>query len=293
MFDMEYFIHLIILINIYIILTTCTNLLVGQLNLLSLGQAAFYGLGAYLSAFALMSLHFPMLLTILFTMVGTGMLSLIIALPSLRLKGDYFVLATLGFQLLVFSILYNWVPVTKGPYGIPGIPAPSILNLIQISGNYAFLILSTILMLLIIFVFRRLINSPFGRILKGIRDDELSVKSLGKNVTLYKTQAFIISSSFISVAGFLYATYVSYIDPTSFNLDEAIFILSALIIGGTGNIKGPVIGGIVIILLPELLRFIGLPDAVAANMRQIIYGLSLILLMRFRSQGIAGNYVIK
>ena len=290
---MEYVIHLIILINIYIILTTSSNLLVGLTNLLSLGQAALYGIGAYLSVLALMVFHWPLIPTLLFSMIITSLLSLLLAWPSLRLKGDYFVLATLGFQLIVFTILYNWVSVTRGPYGIPGIPAPKLLNNIEISGLWAFFVLSLVLVVVVVFLFHNLIHSPFGRALKGIRDDELSMQALGKNVTALKIQAFVISSAFIAISGFLYATYVSYIDPTSFNLDESIFILSALIVGGLGNIRGPVIGALVVILLPEALRFIGLPDSVAANIRQIIYGLALIVLMRFRPQGIAGNYAIK
>jgi branched-chain amino acid transport system permease protein len=290
---MEYVIHLIILINIYIILTTSSNLLVGLTNLLSLGQAALYGIGAYLSVLALMVFHWPLIPTLLFSMIITSLLSLLLAWPSLRLKGDYFLLATLGFQLIVFTILYNWVSVTRGPYGIPGIPAPKLLNNIEISGLWAFFVLSLVLVVVVVFLFHNLIHSPFGRALKGIRDDELSMQALGKNVTALKIQAFVISSAFIAISGFLYATYVSYIDPTSFNLDESFFILSALIVGGLGNIRGPVIGALVVILLPEALRFIGLPDSVAANMRQIIYGLALIVLMRFRPQGIAGNYSIK
>ncbi len=290
---MDYFIHIIILINIYVILATSTNLLVGLGNMLSLGQAAFYGVGAYLSVAALMVFNWPLLPALLFAMIGTGIISLIIAYPSLRLKGDYFVLATLGFQLIVFTVLYNWVSVTRGPFGISGIPSPRLWSGLDVSGLWPFLILSSSFSILVVLVFTGLIYSPFGRALRGIRDDELSMKALGKNVTSFKIQAFFISSAFIALAGFLYATYVSYIDPTSFTLDESIFILSALIVGGLGNIKGPVIGALFVVILPEALRFVGLPDSIAANLRQIIYGLALIILMNYRPQGLAGNYSIK
>lgn len=290
---MDYILHLVILINIYVIITTSTNLMVGLVNMLSLGQAAFYGIGAYLSVLALMVFNLPLIPALLFAMAGTGLLSLLIAYPSLRLKGDYFVLATLGFQLIVFTVLYNWISVTRGPFGIPGIPSPKLFGVIQISGLWSYLALSSVLVVLVVFLFYHLIHSPFGRALRGVRDDELSMKALGKNVTALKIQAFAISSSFIAIAGFLYATYVSYIDPTSFNLDESIFILSAVIVGGLGNVRGPVVGALLIILLPEALRFIGLPDSIAANLRQIIYGLALILLMRYRPQGLAGTYAIK
>lgn len=290
---MDYILHLIILINIYVIITTSTNLMVGLVNMLSLGQAAFYGIGAYLSVLALMVFNLPLIPALLYAMAGTGLISLLIAFPSLRLKGDYFVLATLGFQLIVFTVLYNWISVTRGPFGIPGIPSPQLFGAIQISGLWSYLVLSSVLALVVVILLYHLIHSPFGRALRGVRDDELSMKALGKNVTALKIQAFAISSSFIAIAGFLYATYVSYIDPTSFNLDESIFILSAVIVGGLGNVRGPVVGALLIILLPEALRFIGLPDSIAANLRQIIYGLALILLMRYRPQGLAGTYAIK
>jgi len=290
---MNYIFHIVIMINIYIILCVSTNLLVGMTNLLSLGQAAFYGIGAYIAVLSLMILNLPMIPTILLVMIGTAIASLLIAYPSLRLKGDYFVLATLGFQLIFFTILYNWVSVTRGPYGIPGIPSPKLFGIISISGLIPFLILSSIFSVLIVFIFFKLVHSPFGRVLKGIRDDEIAVLSLGRNVTSFKIWAFVISSAFIGIGGFIYATYVSYIDPTSFNLDEAIFILAALLIGGTGNIKGPVVGAVFVVVLPELLRFVGFPDSVAANLRQIVYGLTLIILMRYRPQGLAGDYKLQ
>ena len=290
---MDYIFHIIIMINIYIILTTSTNLLVGMTNLLSLGQAALYGIGAYLAVLALMVLNLSLIPALIFVIIGTFLVSLLIAYPSLRLRGDYFVLATLGFQLIVYTILYNWVDVTRGPYGIPGIPSPALFGDIVISGIIPFLILSTILSVSIILIFYKLIYSPFGRALKAVRDDELSTQAIGRNVTSLKIWAFVVSSGFIGISGLLYASYVSYIDPTSFNLDEAIFILSAVIIGGTGNIKGPVIGSIFVVVLPELLRFVGLPDSVAANLRQIIYGLMIIVLMRLRPQGLAGEYALR
>ncbi len=290
---MNYIFHIIIIINIYIILTVSTNLLVGMANLISLAQAAFYGFGAYLGVLALMILKLPMIPTIFFVMFFTALLSLIIAFPSLRLKGDYFILATLGFQLIVFTVLYNWISVTRGPYGIPGIPAPKLIGIIPVSGIIPFLVLSSILAGFVIFIFYKLVHSPFGRVLKGLRDDEIAVKSLGRNVTNYKILTFAISSAFIGIAGFIYASYVTYIDPTSFNLDEAIFILAAVLIGGTGNIKGPVVGAIFVVILPELLRFVGFPSSIAANLRQIVYGLALIILMRYRPQGIAGEYKLQ
>lgn len=290
---MEYLFHIIIMINIYVMLVLSANLTIGMANLLSMCQAAFYGIGAYIGTFFLMQFNLPFVVVALAVMLFTSAFSLLVSYASVRLKGDYFVIATMGFQMIVYTILYNWTDVTRGPYGIPGIPGVKLFGAIEISGVYAYLILSLVLALLVVFFCYRLVKSPFGRVLNAIRADEVTVQSLGRNTSAFKSWAFFISASIAGLAGTVYASYVSYIDPTSFTLDESIFILSALFIGGIGNTKGPILGALFVVLLPELLRFVGLPDSVAANLRQIIYGLALILVMYFRPQGLWGKTVMK
>lgn len=265
------------------------NLLTGLANLISLGQAAFYGIGAYISALVLVKLNLTFLPAIIIAMSVTAIIGLMMGFISLRLSGDYFILATLGFQIIIYSVLYNWVELTNGPYGIHGIPEPDILGY-KIKGVYGFLILSTFLCGFVIILFYKLIHSPFGRNLKAMRDDEISLMILGRNTTALKIQAFVISSGFTAISGFLYAGYISYIDPTSFTLEESLFILSALVIGGAGTIRGSIIGAVFVIVLPEILRFVGMPSAMAANLRLIIYGMILCVLMYYRPQGIAGDY---
>lgn len=291
---MEYILHVIIMLNIYILLVLSANLPIGMANLLTMCQAAFYGIGAYISAFFLMQFDLPFIGIMLIVMILTGLFSYTVSFASVRLKGDYFILATLGFQMIVYTVLYNWTDVTRGPYGIPGIPGIKLLGLWDISGNiWGYFIVSTIISFVVICLFQKLKKSPYGRILKAIRDDELSVKALGRDTAQIKSWAFFLSASLTGLAGLIYASYVSYIDPTSFTLDESIFIVSALFIGGTGNVKGPVTGALFVILLPEILRFVGMPDTVAANMRQIIYGLALVLVMYFRPQGISGENIVR
>jgi branched-chain amino acid transport system permease protein len=290
---MEYILHIVIMLNIYILLVLSTNLPVGLANLLSICQAAFYGIGAYFSAYFLIQFHLPFTVVALIVMVLTGLCSLVVSFASVKLKGDYFVLATLAFQMIVFTILYNWTNVTRGPYGIPGIPSVKLLRIWKVTGVYGYFILTTILSLIVILLFKNLKSSPFGRVLTAIRSDELTVSSLGRSPIRFKTYAFFISAAFSGLAGLIYASYISYIDPTSFTIDESIFILTALFIGGIGNIKGPVAGALFVIVLPEILRFVGFPDAVAANLRQIIYGLALVLVMFYRPQGLWGKIVLK
>lgn len=290
---MEYVFHIIIMLNIYIMLTLSANLTIGMANLLTMCQAAFYGIGAYIGTFFLLQFNLPFVVIAFAVMLLTGLFSWLVSYASVRLKGDYFVIATMGFQLIVYTILYNWTDVTRGPYGIPGIPGIKLLGLFELSGVYAYFALSLVVAAIVVLVFYRLVKSPFGRTLNAIRADETMVQALGRNTVAFKAWAFFISAAVAGLAGVIYASYVSYIDPTSFTLDESIFILSALFIGGIGNIKGPILGALFVVLLPELLRFVGLPDSVAANLRQIIYGLALILVMYFRPQGLWGKTILK
>lgn len=290
---MEYWLHIVIMLNIYVLLVLAANLPTGLSNLLSVGQAAFYGIGAYLSAWLLLQFQLPLVVVALIVMAITGLCSLLVSFASIKLKGDYFVLATLAFQMIVFTVLYNWTDVTRGPYGISGIPSIRLFGLWKISGVYGYFVLSTVLAILVAYLFHYLKTSPFGRILTAIRDDELTVAASGRNPARFKTFAFFISAAFSGLAGLLYASYISYIDPTSFTIDESIFILTALFIGGIGNISGPVAGAAFVVLLPEALRFVGLPDAMAANLRQIIYGLALVGVMFYRPQGLCGKIVLR
>jgi len=265
------------------------NLPVGYAGLLSLAQAAFYGIGAYAVTLFMMQAGINFFAAVVLAVILSAVLSVFVSYPAIRLKGDYFILASLAFQIIVFTILYNWIDLTRGPYGIPGIPRPELFGIV-FDSLPKFFALSGTISIGILLATKRLYSSPFGLVLKAIREDELSAISIGKNVRKFKVLAFAISGGLAAISGALYASYVTYIDPTSFTLDESIFILSIVMVGGSGNLRGPVTGTLLMILLPEGLRFLGIPDSVAPNLRQIIYALVLILLMRFRPQGLAGEY---
>lgn len=292
---MDYLLHIAIMANIYIILVLAANLPAGMSGLMSLCQGAFYGLGAYFGAFFLLRTGLPFLVVAIAVMFFVGVSSLLVSIASVRLKGDYFVLASLGFQMIIFTILYNWVDITRGPYGISGIPGVQLIGagIGKLSGIYAYFILTTVLAVCAIALFLHLKRSPFGRLLRALRDDEHVLVVLGRDPARIKFQSFFISAAFSALAGLLYAAYIGYIDPTSFTLDESIFILCALFIGGIGNVRGPVLGAVFVVVLPEILRFVGLPDALAANLRQVIYGLILILIMYYRPQGLQGEIKLK
>lgn len=287
---MELLLHIGIMLCIYVILVLSTNLTVGIANLLTMCQAAFYGIGAYIGTFCLMRFNLPFVVIALLVMVVTGLTSMLISYASVKLKGDYFILGTLGFQMIVYTILYNWVKVTRGPHGISGIPGIKLFGVWSIEGIYAYFVFTVVLAVVVVWIFSRVQHSPYGRMLKAIRTDELSAQSLGRNTTHLKAWAFFISAAFAGLAGLVYASYVNYIDPSSFTLDESIFIITALFIGGIGSrVWGSVLGAAFVVILPELLRFVGLPDVVAANLRQVIYGLCLIVLMFLKPQGLVGD----
>lgn len=289
---MTYLLHIFILIGIYVIVSQSLNLISGYTGLLSIAHAGFYGIGAYVAA--LMALHWQtnFLLNMACAAGLAGLLGLVVAVPSLRLRGDYFVIATFAFQIIAFSVMNNWGSVTAGPLGLPGIPRPEILGF-TFTTHVHFLILVGIFAILAFLFLNRLVHSPYGRVLRAIREDEVFPQSLGKNVTHFKVSVFVIGAAIASIGGALYAHYITFIDPTSFTINESIFILAIVIIGGSGNLVGSIVGATVLIMVPEFLRFVGMPSSIAANMRQILYGGLLVLFMMFMPEGFVGEYAFK
>ena len=289
---MDFVFHIMILVCIYAVLSISLDLIAGHAGLISLAQAAFYGLGAYTSALMTTRIGASFSFGIFAGMVVATLISFIVSVPSLRLRDDYFVLATFAFQMVIVSVLNNCINVTRGPLGVPGIPEPIIFG-ITIQYRGAFLLLSATAAVAAYIVCAYVSRSPFGRVLRAIREDEMVAKSAGKNTVRFKIFVFAIGSALAALAGSLYAHYVTYIDPSSFTVMESILVLSMVIIGGAGSLWGPAVGAVVLVVLPEILRFIGLPSSVAANVRQIIYGGLLVAFMMWRPQGLLGKYAFR
>ena len=281
---MEYLLHLFILVGIYVMLAQSLNLSAGFGGMISLAHAGFYGMGAYTAALLSVNYQTPFLLALPVAMLLSGALALVVSAIALRTVDDYFIICTLGIQVVVFSLMNNWMSLTRGPLGIPGIPSISLFG-IAIESKWAFLLLTLVFVALVFFFLKKLTNSAFGRTLRALSEDEIFAQSLGKNVYLAKVIAFTIGAMIAAIPGALYAHYISYIDPTSFTVDESIFILSIVIIGGMRNLWGSVAAAAFLVFLPEVLRFVGMPNSIAANMRQIIYGGVLIFMMFKYSRG--------
>lgn len=289
---MEYIFHILIITEIYIILTLSLNLILGYTGLPAFGHIAFAAIGAYTSSLLALNFGISPWIGLPIGAFGAALGGLIIGFPSIRLKGDYFALATFGFGLIVYSIVKNWVELTRGPMGLPGIPGFTLLG-ISLDSVFSYFPLTTILMLFTYFIIKRIVNSPFGRILQAIREDEIGALAMGKNVNKYKLIVFIIGAFFAGIAGSLYAHYITFIDPSSFTAMESIVIVLMVVFGGMGNLEGSILGATILVIFPEFLRFVGLPSSVAAPLRQMLYGLLLILLMLKRPQGLIGKYRFK
>lgn len=285
----QYGLDLLTLILIYATAAVSLDLLVGYTGMLSLSQAAFFGIGAYTSALLATCLGAPFILSVVAGAAVGAILSMFASLPSARLRGDYFFLSTLAFQMIMFGIFNNCTELTGGPTGIPGIPRPVIFGW-RVDSPWEFAVMSGLLACFAYWVVRRLTTHPFGRVLRAIREDEIVANALGKNTLRFKITAFALSAAMMAAAGSLYAHYMTYIDPTGFTAMESILMLSMVIIGGAGSSWGPVLGAMVLVSMPEAMRFVGLPSSVAANLRQILYGCLLLVFMRWRPQGFLGEY---
>jgi len=289
---MEYLLHILVIAGIYIILTISLNLIVGYTGLPALGHVAFSCIGAYTSSLLALNMGLSPWLGLVIGACVAALSGVIIGYPAVRLKGDYLALATFGLGVIIYSIAKNWVSLTRGPMGLPGIPGLSVFGY-QLSEIWSYLLLVLVFVVITIFIINRIVSSPFGRILRSIREDEIASQALGKDIVKHKLLVFVIGAFFAGIAGSLYAHYITFIDPSSFTVMESITILLMVIFGGMGSIQGSIVGAVILVVFPELLRFIGMPSSIAAPMRQMIYGLLLVVLMLKRPQGIMGAYRLK
>jgi branched-chain amino acid transport system permease protein len=283
-----YIAHYLVMVGIYTILAVSLNLLVGYAGIFSLAHAAVYGIGAYASALVALKLGLGFWGGLVVAAVAGAFAAALVGIPSLRVAGDYYIVASFGLQVVILTVFMNWTDLTNGHAGLAGIPRPRVFGLV-IDNPFKYVVLSLALAALTYAICRRLTGSAFGRTLRAVREDEIAAQATGKNVVLVKIVITTISSALGALGGSLYAHYITYINPSSFTLEESIFIVSLVILGGTERLAGPVVGAFVLLAVPEALKFLAIPDTVAAPMRQILYGGLLILFMFVRPEGILGR----
>jgi branched-chain amino acid transport system permease protein len=262
-----------------VILALGLQLLVGMAGLLSLGQAAFYGLGAYVSAALTLQFGVPFLVAFLLAGVAAAGSSLLLV-PIVKLQGSSLAVATLGFNIIIYLILLNEEWATGGSFGMMNVPAPSIFGY-TFTSDRAMYWLCLLVATVVYLAMDRLVHSRFGRALKAISQDEDAARACGISINLYKSKCFLVAAFAAGIAGSLYAHQARYLNPNDFAFNKSIDILIMVVIGGMGSLPGAVIGALVVVLLPEYLRSSG-------EFRLILFGALVVVLMGFSRGGIAG-----
>ncbi|MGE3876962.1 MAG: branched-chain amino acid ABC transporter permease [Parvibaculaceae bacterium] len=287
---MDYALSIVILLAIYMVLASSLNVVLGHGGLLSLCHAGFYAIGAYAAALTGINFGWSFLATAAAAITITALIASLLAIPLLKLRGDYFILGSLGFQIIIIDIIYNSDWLTNGAVGLSRIPRPRIFGF-EVATHLEYALLYVAVALIVIAVIHYFTTSPFGSALNAVREDEVAATALGKNVRSIRIRAFAISAAGAGLAGALYAHYVTYIDPTSFTFTESVYILSLVIVGGVATTRGPILGALLLVAVPELLRFVGFSSNIDSNLRALLYGLLLIVFAFARPSGIAGRNV--
>lgn len=280
----DYWLRVAVMIGLYIILASSLNLINGYTGQFNIGQAGFYCIGAYTAAILATRYHLSFWLLLPLSGLIAALFSVLIGLATLRLKGIYFSMTTLGFSEIIRLTVLNWTSLTRGPMGIPGIPLPELFGF-QITSNRHFYYVVLFLTGIMLFLAKRAISSRIGRAWIAIREDEDAARAMGVETFKYKLYNLMFGTFWAGVAGCFYAFFTSFISADSFTLDEGFSILAMVLVGGQGNLIGPVIGAASLTILPEIFRNM-------AQLRLIIFGAAILIMIYLRPQGLAGSSIL-
>jgi len=271
------------------ILALTLNFIMGYAGIYSLAHTIFFGIGAYTAAYLALNVTDSLPISMLAAFSLSAVVSMALALPALRVRGEYFVAASLGLQVIGVTIFAEWKSVTGGLGGMIGIPRPKLFGYV-FNDDTAFLILSVVVLLAVLGILSLLVRGSFGRSLMAIRDSESAAQAYGKHVNAVKTLSVAISSGLAAIAGVLYTFYMSFINVEGFTLETSILLMAMVIIGGTGTLLGPVAGAALLMTLPAALTYLPfLPPGELGAIQQIVYGAAMVLLMIFRPGGLVGG----
>jgi len=276
-----YHLHVLIMAGIFAILALSLNVLLGYTGQLSLGHAAFFGIGAYTSALlSLPPLEWSFWLALPAAALAAGIAGWAIGRLALKLRGAYFVLVTISFAGVISLVSINWMQLTNGPLGLPGVPAPTLGPwTLRTKSSYWYLVLAATA--LVYLVCRRLIRSRIGRAFVALRENEPLAESVGIDGTRYLVLAAVVSAAMAGVGGSLYAHYTRFVSPEVFLFSYTVTMVIMVIAGGQGTLAGPIVGALLFTVLPEALR-----EAVAWQWQMLAYGIVLILCVFFLPRGI-------
>lgn len=284
----QFLINLVIMSAIVATVASALNLLIGYTGVFSIAHAIFYGVGGYTTA--VVSLRWgssSLLLAFAASVAVSLVVSVLLALPAARVTGEYFVVASLAFEVVGFSVFSQWTEVTGGAAGLVGVPRASLLG-IDLYTNEAYLVVSLVTLGLVTGVIAFIVHrTQLGRSLRALRDDPLAAQALGKNPFRLRLSAVMISGALASLGGVIYAGYVSFINADSFTPDASVLFMAMVILGGAGTLSGPIIGATFITVFPSALEFADVPVELKGPLEQVVYGLALVILMMVRPSGLA------
>lgn len=284
-FKTPYYIHLMTLALIWIVLAQGQNLTQGFVGYVSIAQAGFMGIGAYISTLLTMNYGFSVWVTLFVAPLLTGAMAIVAGYPSLRVKGHYFSIVTLAYNMVIFIVLMTFRALTGGEAGIPDVPRPAELTLFghdfsfEGRSNLNYYALALLAAVLATTCCALILHSRAGRVMLAIRQNEDLAEAMGVMTSRYKLFAFVMSSILAGLAGTLYAHYIGFLNPEPFGVDQSLNIILAVILGGSGTLTGPIVGAVSVTFLPELLRF-------ADSFRLITYGLILVVATIFLPKGL-------
>ncbi len=278
---MEYVYSLLILVGLYVILSSSFNLIIGYGGLVSIAHPIFFALGAYGSALLTIRLGVPVVPGILLGAAIALVASIALSLPSLRVSGDYLLVASIGFQLGVLQVIKN-LDFTGGPAGLGNIP-----SLVEgTARGPAYTALVAALAIAVVLLVRWTVRGDYGRAIAAMRDDEVAFAALGRNPMGIKIALFAVGSGLAGLAGGLYAHYFLYLSPEQFEILQSATILTMVVVGGMGTIWGPVLGAVMLEALPQAISFLDLPPSIMAPLQGILFTLLVLVFLFVRPQGI-------
>ena len=284
MHNNNYILRIGINILLYTILGTSLNMINGYSGQFNIGQAGFYCIGAYTAGILSTRYGFGFWSCLPVCGMMSAAASLLLGIPTARLKGIFLAITTLGFSEIVRLVVLNAGEFTRGPMGIPGIPVPTVFGM-QLNNNFRLYFLALFLAVATVFICMRVLDSRIGRAWIAIREDELAARAMGIPTVRYKVYNLAFATFWAGVAGCYYAFLMSFISADSFILDEGFAIMSMVLVGGMGSMIGPPVGAAILIIIPEIFRSV-------AEYRLIIYGLAILITMHLRPQGIFGGDVM-
>lgn len=286
----NFFLLIIIYSAIYALMAIGQNLITGYTGMLSLCQAGFFAIGSYATAILTTTAGWSFWATLPVSAILAALFGVLIGLPTLRLKGDYLAIATLGFGEIVRNVLNNWDSLTGGPMGIQRIPMATFFSFtVSPYKKWGFLVLVVVMVIIAYYLFERLGRSRMGRALQAIRDDEIAAASMGINVTKYKVWAFAIGASVAGIAGSFQSVFALSVTPNSYTFMVSIMVLCIVVLGGMGNFAAVILGAFIIQLISYFPQLTGLSSIIPPQFKQILFGLILVVMMIWRPQGIIGS----